>query len=349
MSLHKKSASNRNDKQGGLSLVELLVSILLGIFLTAGIVAVYLESKRNYAADEEIARIQENGRFALGFLKRELSLAGFFGGSLRPETITVLAVTGECADSGNWVLDISTSLDLIDDYTPGDALDTVRGVTFKDPACIEGDDLQDGADVLSIKRTAGEASWIDGVPAPNFTRPSANDQWYLRLLDYGIEKEWVKRPSADLQDPNSGAYDPNDINRALAYWEAFARIFYIRDHSSDPLDGIPTLCMKTLESDAMVERCLVEGIEDMQIEFGIDDGVDLVPDRYESDPTVAELSNAVSARLYLLLRSIDDLPGYSNSKSYTLGQKAVPAKNDGYIRRVFSTTVLMRNAVLPAR
>ena len=62
----------------GLTLIELLISILLGAVLSLAISGVYLESVRNFMVENEMARLQENGRFSLNLLRRELSQAGFF-------------------------------------------------------------------------------------------------------------------------------------------------------------------------------------------------------------------------------------------------------------------------------
>jgi hypothetical protein len=97
----------------------------------------------------------------------------------------------------------------------------------------------------------------------------------------------------------------------------------------------------------MTLRCLVEGIEEMQVEFGIDTDADGVANQYQAAPSSSDMANAVVARIYLLVRSIDELSGYQNTKTYQLGQRTVGARNDGYLRRVFSTTVQVRNAMLP--
>jgi type IV pilus assembly protein PilW len=95
----------------------------------------------------------------------------------------------------------------------------------------------------------------------------------------------------------------------------------------------------------MFFRPLVEGIEDMQIEFGIDtNDVDLAANYFESEPDETEIPNVVSARIFLLVRSLRPITGYENTKTYQLGNKAVPAFNDGFYRRVYSTSVPIRNA-----
>ncbi|HET7921614.1 MAG TPA: PilW family protein [Gammaproteobacteria bacterium] len=65
--------------QHGLSLVELMVALVIGLILTAGVISVYLTSKRSYSTDTGIAQVQENGRFVLGFMEPVVRMAGFQG------------------------------------------------------------------------------------------------------------------------------------------------------------------------------------------------------------------------------------------------------------------------------
>jgi len=325
-------------QQSGISLIEILVSLLLGMFLSAGIVVTYLESKRNYATEEEMARIQENGRYTLNLLKRELMLAGFFGGYLSPEEIAVSSVNSDCA-STDWALNASNAIELTNNHDSNSAPVTNVGTSL---SCLTGTEIQANTDVLSIKRTAGEPSLRNGVLADNYTA-SADQKWYLRIVDFGETLDWNKLAASDLQDPNGPAAPGVNVS----YWEAYSKVFYIRNYSDDPADGIPTLCVQSLEGDDMTAQCLVEGIEEMQLEFGIDTDLDGVANIYTAAPSSADMGNAVVARIYLLVRSIDTQAGYTNTKNYRLGQRTVAARNDGYLRRVFSTTVNIRNASLP--
>jgi hypothetical protein len=322
-------------RQGGLSLVELMISIVLGLLIVSAVIGVYLESKRNYAAEEEAARMQENGRFALNLLQRELMMAGFFGGTLEAQDVTPVAVTTDCAAT-DWALDPRIPLEFVNNHSGNANPQTSSGTTL---TCLGGDTVEADTDVLTIKRTAGEPSLRRALPAPGLGT-SVDAQWYLRFVNYGDEIAWAKISPAAIAALPSPAL-------GLAYWEAFTRIFYVRAFSEAAGDGIPTLCEWSLIEDAMESRCLVEGIEDMQVEFGIDTNVDGVADRYLAAPTALEIETAVVARVYLLVRSLQELTDYQNTKTYQLGSKAVAAKNDGFMRRVFTTTVQIRNAVLP--
>ncbi|MBA4288527.1 MAG: hypothetical protein C0439_06025 [Pseudomonas sp.] len=63
--------------QIGLSIVELMVAMALGLLLMTGVVQVFLSSRQTYAANEAMSRMQENGRFALEFMARSARLAGY--------------------------------------------------------------------------------------------------------------------------------------------------------------------------------------------------------------------------------------------------------------------------------
>ncbi len=83
----------------GLSLLELLVALSIGIFLVGGVVSLFLASKRSYTETDRFSRVAESGRFALVTLGRDLRQAGFFGAaglanlSTDPDTG---AVVGDC-------------------------------------------------------------------------------------------------------------------------------------------------------------------------------------------------------------------------------------------------------------
>jgi len=64
-------------RQSGLTLVELMVAMGLGLLLTVVIAQIFIGTRSSYATQEESARMQENARFALQLLERELRMAGF--------------------------------------------------------------------------------------------------------------------------------------------------------------------------------------------------------------------------------------------------------------------------------
>jgi len=63
----------------GFSLIELMVALTLGLLLTAGLVQLFSSTKITFNTNDALARVQENGRFALETLKREIREAGTLG------------------------------------------------------------------------------------------------------------------------------------------------------------------------------------------------------------------------------------------------------------------------------
>ncbi len=328
-------ASSRVVGQAGFSLVELMVAIVLGLILMTGVINVYIDSKRNYSYEDEQARLQENGRFALNFIKRELQHAGFFGGVITGGAgATPVTLTGtDCAT--DWATNTDNPLEFINNFAG--AVTTINGTNLA--GCLTAADIVAGTDIFTVKRTAGDYTLKDGEFNPALAAASTN-QLYLRLkrAEDIVETEFVYLGSSGtipVADATAGS--------RTDFWEYQAAVLYIRDYSNTAADGIPTLCAEVLRATGMVSGCLVEGIEDMQIELGIDSNGDGTPDQYKTNPVSADLGNVVAARIYLLVRSINTVPGYINSKTYNLGSTAVAAKNDGFMRNVYSTTVQVRN------
>lgn len=65
--------------QKGMSLIELMVALVIGSVLVLGLVEVFSASKTSYTLAQGLARTQENGRFAMEFLQRDLRAVGHFG------------------------------------------------------------------------------------------------------------------------------------------------------------------------------------------------------------------------------------------------------------------------------
>jgi type IV pilus assembly protein PilW len=75
MKIHKQALFNKS--QQGMTLVELMVSMLVGVVLLGGVVAVYVGSKQSYGARGGMSALQENGRVAIKRLQRGVLGAGY--------------------------------------------------------------------------------------------------------------------------------------------------------------------------------------------------------------------------------------------------------------------------------
>jgi type IV pilus assembly protein PilW len=125
-------------------------------------------------------------------------------------------------------------------------------------------------------------------------------------------------------------------------------------------DGIPTLKRAELSAGAFTIVPLVEGIENLQVEYGLDTDGNSTPNAYTADPGtfngcgadpcyVANFVNAVTARIHLLARTTEMTAGGNDIKTFSLGNDeagnpiTVGPYNDKYKRHVYTQVVRMNN------
>lgn len=307
----------------GLSLVELLVALAIGMVLCFGAMNLLLHSKLSYLQSEELARLQENGRHALRYITYELTMAGHLA-TLLPATRIPPVVSGSpCFDH---LMQTERALEHLNDVdrtgAPGSG-----GPGLPADCLLAGRHIA-GTDILLTRRSASAPTVAGAVQRGSV---DADDIYLLAAPDYANYQ--LQRGGADL--PAQGEL-----------WEYLPQVLFLRNYSHSAGDGVPALCRKRLGRTAngmAPTECLVEGVENLQLEFGIDDNGDHLPDRYAAAPDAAQLRTAVAARIYLLLRSVHPVAGHKDDRSYSLGNRRVHAAGDGYYRRLMQTTVLLRN------
>ncbi len=339
-------------RQQGFTLIELMIAGTLGLILLLALVQLFLDNQRNREQNRQLAELQDQGRYALAEITRDLSMAGYWGGVYLGRQVSVAASAADAlpgsADCGpenaeGWLFRSTERVDFWDDASAA-AVTTRFG-------CLTH--LRAGTDVVAIRRVSGEAA----VQASSCINAQL-EPFHIYLKTNGVLGTLLRVVDPAL-DVCTG--DP-PLQAPVQFFTYLPHLYYVRDHARREGDGIPTLCRKALShttSTALVDQCIAEGVEDLQIVWGIDRDNDLAhtPDRYTSQPTSAELARAVTAQVFLRVRARDPAPGYSDVKTYTYGDRSgdrayVPrnadAEADGsaprrYYRRVFTTTVQLRN------
>lgn len=86
-----------SSRQSGLSIVELMVSLVISAAVIAGSVQVMVSSKRNYLDQDEIGFIQNNIRYALDLIGRDVRMAGYIGCAAR-DTVQIASSIGDDAN-----------------------------------------------------------------------------------------------------------------------------------------------------------------------------------------------------------------------------------------------------------
>jgi type IV pilus assembly protein PilW len=335
--------------QTGLSLIELMVAITLGLVIMAGLSTLFVANSSTSAEIERANRQIENGRYAMQILSEDLRLAGFLG-EFDP---TALATPATKPDPCSAVLaDLKTALPLhIQGYN------NVASATPLASSCPSLTDVKTGTDILVIRRAstcfAGAAD-CEAVSAgmPYFQASlckSATQLGSNSISDYYA----LDTNSANLTRQNKDCLTTN-----LAGLRRYRTHIYFIANNDKGSDGIPTLKRVELGASGGVASflppvALVEGIENLQIEYGIDTAGNGGAGLYTTDPDsspacsgaacVTNWRNVVAVKLNLLARNTTASPGYTDTKIYSLGSTTTAASNDGFKRHVYQTAVRLNN------
>ena len=334
--------------QRGFSLSELMIAATIGLLILAGMTTLFVNNSRAQAEIEKANRQIENGRYAMQALTADLRNAGFYG-EFDP---TVLAAPADmpnpCALT---VAALKDALPLpvqgIDDAA-ADALD-----------CLPG--LVPGTDVIVVRRTATCVAGTAGCAAvseggPFFQASLCNAVTELNSGDtanfYGLDLT-----TSTLNRRQRNCTTTATIRRYLTH------IYYIAADDREG-DGKPTLKRAELgvagTALSIIEVPLVNGIENLQIEYGLDTGADGVADLFTASPdttggcadaacAVANWRNVVSIKVNLLARNLEPTTGFTDDKRYMLGRDAAGEevvygpRDDAYKRHVFQSLIALPN------
>jgi type IV pilus assembly protein PilW len=315
-------------RQNGFSIIELMIAMTLSLTLAAAIITVFVNNSYSFNQDENFERMQDDARHALREIAYDLGMAGFYGNLHIPANVLFdsgLSITGDCGPVGeaNWMYrtvqtgtTTSLSISAIDNAAAADVVAA--------HSCFAAGEIQPGTDIVAIKRVAGaEAGTLSG------------DSAYLRTngtVGYLFSGTAPSSPPVAVPAPN-------------ADWEFRPSIYFIRPFANTAGDNIPTLCRKVLRGagPSMITECLATGIEDLQLEYGIDTTDDGRPNVYTTNPTLAEMQTVVTARIFVLARTTEIDTRYTNNKTYSLSNAPDFTPGDSFHRRVFSTSVSIQN------
>ena len=316
----------------GVSLIEIMISLLLGMMILAALVTVFASTSASRNELERTSRQIENGRFAMEIVSDELRLAGFYG----ELDLKTLGAPGALPDPcslmvADWYLAMPIH---VQGYDNGALA----------PGCMPAD-LKLGTDVLVVRRTSSCEAGVAGCPAAVAGEP------YLQVSKCATEQVITPYVLDKLGAVGAAPFTlrMKDCATTAGLRRYFVSIYYI---STDNGSGqpIPTLKVMSFNGAAFTVAALVEGIELLNIEYGIDNDGDGAPDVYKTAPaTVTEWANVMTARINLLARNVETSPNYVDPKTYSLGLDATNAvitytPADAYRRHVYTGMVRVVNA-----
>jgi len=319
-----------------MTLIELMVALGIGSFLMIGAITVFMNSRTTFRVNESVARLQENARYVLQVIEPDIRMANYWGLRTRSyaienratarDPVSPLSPSGDCGT--NWTVDLDHAVE-----------GSNNSYGF---SCAAYGTPAGTADTLVVRRASVEPATV-----------LASNTLYVQ----------------SSRGANSGLFVGTTVPAGLPTIDAethelVVNGYYVSLNSALDTAGnpVPSLRRKFLRNGgsgaAIADEEILPGVEDMQIQFGVDtDAVDTadrgIVDRYVNpdDPILDDTNAAfnpdariLAIRIWLRLRSDNFEPGLPADAGFSYADRDVGPFNDGYRRVVVSKTIYLRNA-----
>ncbi|PIE37258.1 MAG: hypothetical protein CSA53_06685 [Gammaproteobacteria bacterium] len=353
------------NRQRGLSLIELMVALGIGAFLIAGVVQVFISNKSSERLETSLARLQENGRFALDLITDDLHRAQYVGCNTGDAVITNMVNSGAGFQGVRGFEKASSTV-----WSPS---------TLPANLVVVKDTVRSGTDVLQLQTGRQLPATITSVVNASSTEvpldgnPGCRLQMGDRVLLSSCVSVHLFAITNDLSSCVSGAAVDlkfastlnaittiaapyNSGSEVLLYEENF---WYVADTGRDQ-NGIDVYALYRKTDDGTAQE-MIEGVEALEIEMvhqvpGTDSMRYVAPSDSVLNSSLANLESVQQVRIALLMQGFERVRDVPDTTTYNLlgtdidsvdnaSATSTLKHNGGYtLRRVFSTTVVLRNA-----
>lgn len=325
---YRPGRSNR-----GFSLVELMVSIAIGLILIAGLAMLFANSSQTGQEIEKSIRQIENGRYALELLNEDVSVAGYYG-----EVSTTGITLGTAPACATALADLGWNNAAL---TAPVALTGLTPTETAALACLSNHKA--GTAAVVLRR-------LDTTPAS--PGPGTNGSAYLQTSRCSTDPNNTRFILSDTAtDFSLRGLDCTAVNTIHRY---ITRIYFVASCNECGSDTVPTLKRAELRGTAMVIVPLAEGIEEVAYDYGFDTDGNGSPDVYltglsgVSGAADNDWSNVVGVRINMLSRSTETSAGFTDGKTYSLGLAGTRGPfTDKHKRRAYTVTSRLNNVAGP--
>ena len=304
-------------RAAGLTLVELLVAMTIGLVLIAGATQVYVDSSKSYAVNETTARLQENARYAMSVLEPDLRMSGYWGLTNVSDGIGGKALPTDAQFNPFGAPAASTcgvNFPLLLGFPVQGTNDSYAAT------CAANSAAMPNADTITVRRASA------------ITVPPATASGPLRICS--------TRTSGLLVTDISGTFC-QDVNAQIN--NLIVNLYYVDQSSSQA--GVPSLRRKALNGPAACtapvsaapcfqDTEIVPGVEDLQVQYGVDLSGGAGPasgaasEYLDAGATLTNLltsatapAQIVSVRIWLLVRSDSPESGFTDDRTYEYGDR----------------------------
>lgn len=342
-------------RQRGLSLVELMIALALSMILVLAVGEVYVASRQTYRTQDALSRLQENARYAVETMSYDMRMAGQVGcsfdttkdvnvlntaafGDLFGESLKGFEKGGSAAAPFTASLAMGDAVQLFraseSPYLVKDHDQAASTFNFASTTDIVKDDILVVTDCshAAVFQASGPAT--AGTTVVHAAGGTSPGNCSAKLGPKPSDSDPCTA-TMDYVTPSGPGFPPG--SRIL---RVMSKLYYI---ASNPA-GEPALYRQTISKGLMVTEEIVEGVEDMQIQYGVDTSADKSADNYVDAGGVADWSQVVSMRVSLLMRTaennvVTEPQTYKFPASATSGTTAT----DRRIRQVFTSTIGTRS------
>ncbi|MRI33717.1 hypothetical protein EOPP23_12040 [Endozoicomonas sp. OPT23] len=359
--------------QVGLSLVEMMVAVVLGLVLIAGVGHLFLGANKSLLARNELAMMQENARYALDAIAQDIRVSGQTG---CPSDIKLANAVYSTKDDRQWMIQFDkgisgipqTDKKYVDTDAKSEAI-VIHQIALDQWETVTSHNLS--GNELTVSATDDEryrTGKLVAAVAPDCTQISlfrsgatstgnkvshettVTDNLYNRTNKLGGQYTATDLPSlSNAVEQSLRGYQIYPVT-SVAYYVRNTT-YKIEDHQGDDQDievGIPTLYRRPVGEATNGYRLsteqLVEGVENLVVHYGVDSNDDGVADQYQRSSSItlgsADWKQVISVRLELLMRSLEPVADKPQSYFFN-GSRTNPT--DKYLRQNVVMTVELRN------
>jgi len=329
-------------RQRGFSMVELMVSLTLGLFLIAGVVQLFAGSKSTNNTLNAVSDIQQNGRIAIERLKTGLRMAGHMGCSnLGVSEPAVIATTLP------YTFDLESVVQGSNNAASGNTDNAKAGTDVLTVISATGADADlkiNMTGVFSNIKLTSNPSNIQAGDVLVISDCENFDIFTATVVTNNTNNTVIKHQK---NDANSVKVNKNGklskVYRDNALVLRVGQVTYaVQD--TGRTDKAGNAIFSLFETRGGVATEVVSGVDDMQLSYGVDTGVDGAADVYRTANQISgvQWGSVVSVRISLVISTEGDSGG--DVHPYRLNG-AIITPTDDRIRKVFTTTVSLRNRI----
>lgn len=318
-------------KQLGFSMVELMVAMVIQFILLAGMVYVYSNSRVMFTVNEQLSRVQENGRYLTDVLLHDIRMAGYSG----CRSIDEVVPNNIIARSPSTFASLADGITVFENGAGWDNPTALTRVAGSDVITLQS---AQGSGVSLRANMITDTATIQMIWNPD--RLAAND---LILISDCSHADLFRASAINLGTiiaHDNIANTGNQLSKAYAK-DAQLMPFDAHTYFIASANAEPGLYQYSFNSDTAT--LLAEGVENMQLLLAEDTSGDQEPDVYVDATAVMDWAAVIGVRVGLLMRSANNVA--TEARAFTFNGANANTGNDTRVRKAFWSYAAMRNRI----